>query len=147
MSKQDNLTTQRSQHRGVKLGWVGGEGMGVTWSYSIVPLRKQMKLKLTWDPSTCCLLDFTSVNVMKPWNHYHKGYHNWYKIYKKNTPKGGVSIRGFSWYLNMSIIFWEQIATYRGHASPKTLNQLELWCCVYYVLKVGGVFIHQSYWR
>ena len=40
--------------------------------------------------------------------------------------KGRVSIRGFSWYLNMSIIFWEQIATYRGHASPKTLNQLEL---------------------
>ena len=40
--------------------------------------------------------------------------------------KGRVSLRGFSWYLNMSIIFWEQIATYRGHASPKTLNQLEL---------------------
>ena len=42
------------------------------------------------------------------------------------SSKGRVSIRGFSWYLNMSIIFWEQIATYRGHASPKTLNQLEL---------------------
>ena len=59
--------------------------------------------------------------------------------------KGRVSIRGFSWYLNMPIIFWEQIATYRGHASLKTSNQMELWFCVYYVLKVGGVFIHQSY--
>ena len=43
-----------------------------------------------------------------------------------HTCKGRVSIRGFSWYLNMSIIFWEQVATYRGHASPKTLNQLKL---------------------
>ena len=59
--------------------------------------------------------------------------------------KGRVSIRGFSWYLNISIIFWEQIATYRGHALLKTLNQMELWLCVYYVLKVGGVFTHQSY--
>ena len=41
----------------------------------------------------------------------------------------------------MSIIFWEQIATYRGHALLKTLNQMELWFCVYYVLKVGGVFM------
>ena len=61
--------------------------------------------------------------------------------------KGRVSIKGFSWYLNMSIIFWEQITTYRGHASLKTLNQMELWFCVYYVLKVGGVFMHQSYRR
>ena len=61
--------------------------------------------------------------------------------------KGRVSIRGFSWYLNMSIIFWEQIATYRGHAPLKTLNHLELWFCVYYVLKVGVVFIHQFYRR
>ena len=58
--------------------------------------------------------------------------------------KGGVSIRGFSWYLNISIIFWEQIATYRGHASLKTLNQIELWFRVYFVLKAGGIFIHQS---
>ena len=58
--------------------------------------------------------------------------------------KGRVSIRGFSWYLNVSIIFWEQIATYRGHASLKTLNRMELWFCVYYVLQVGGVFIQQS---
>ena len=61
--------------------------------------------------------------------------------------KGRVSIRGFSWYLNMSIIFWEQIATYKGHAPLQTLIQLELWFYVYYVLKVGGVFMHQSYWR
>ena len=54
---------------------------------------------------------------------------------------GQVSIRVFSWYLNISIIFWEQIATYSGHASLKTLNQMELWFCVYCVLKVGGVFI------
>ena len=61
----------------------------------------------------------------------------------KSTDKGRVSIRGFSWYLNVSIIFWEQIATYSGHASLKTLNRMELWFCVYYVLKVGGVFIQQ----
>ena len=30
----------------------------------------------------------------------------------KDVAKGMVSIRGFSWYLNISIIFWEQIATY-----------------------------------
>ena len=52
--------------------------------------------------------------------------------------KGRVSIRGFSWYLNFSIIFWERIATYRGHTSLKILNQMELWFCVYYVLNVGG---------
>ena len=52
--------------------------------------------------------------------------------------KGRVSIRGFLWYLNMSIIFWEQIATYRGHAPLKTLNQMGLWFCVYYVLNKGG---------
>ena len=47
----------------------------------------------------------------------------------------------------MSIIYWEQVATYRAHASLKTLNQMALWFCVYYVLKVGGVFIHMPYRR
>ena len=55
--------------------------------------------------------------------------------------KGRVSIRGFSWYLNISIIFWKQIATYRGHALLKTSNQMELWFFVYHVLTVGGVSI------
>ena len=36
---------------------------------------------------------------------------------------------------------------YSGHAALQTLNQMELWLCVYYVLKVGGVFTHQSYRR
>ena len=38
-------------------------------------------------------------------------------------------------------------STYRGHASLTTLNQMELWFCVYYVLNVGGVFIYQPYRR
>ena len=44
----------------------------------------------------------------------------------KNIKKEQVSIRGFLWYLNISIILWEQIVIYRGHASLKTLNQMEL---------------------
>ena len=51
----------------------------------------------------------------------------------------------FSWYLNISMIFWERIATYKGHVSLKTLNRMDLCCCVYYVLTVVGVFTHQPY--
>ena len=56
--------------------------------------------------------------------------------------KGQVSIRVFLWYLKISIILWEQMVIYRGHVSLKILNQMKLWFCVYYLLKVGGVFIH-----
>ena len=37
------------------------------------------------------------------------------------------------------------MATYRGHASMKILNRTKLWFCVYYVLKVGGVFLCPLY--
>ena len=52
--------------------------------------------------------------------------------------KGRVSIREFLWYLNVPIIFWEEVITYRGHASLKNLNRMRLWFCVYYVLKWAG---------
>ena len=45
------------------------------------------------------------------------------------------------------IIFWEQIITCKGHASLKILDQTELWFGVYYVFKVGGVFLHKSFQR
>ena len=31
------------------------------------------------------------------------------RLFFHTEPKGRVSIRGFSWYLNVSIIFWEQV--------------------------------------
>ena len=47
--------------------------------------------------------------------------------------KGQVSTRGVLWYLNILIILWEQIVIYRGHASMKFLNQMELvFVCIIY---------------
>ena len=43
--------------------------------------------------------------------------------------------KGFFVVPEYSIIFWDQIATYRGHASLKILNQPGLWFCVYYIIK------------
>ena len=44
--------------------------------------------------------------------------------------KGLVSVRGFSWILNILIIVWAQMATYRGHALLQTLNRTKplVWC-------------------